>query len=120
MGKVDLRVTTLGAKGVDIVDRDGTTIHVGVVPETSQADPTGVGDAFRAGFLTGRSAGLSLERVGAAGLAGRRAGAGVDRHAGVELGPRGREEPAGGRLRRRGGRRDRRGAQPEVCVCSRQ
>ena len=62
MGQVDLRVTTLGAKGVDIVDRDGTTIHVGVVPETSQTDPTGVGDAFRAGFLTGRSAGLSLER----------------------------------------------------------
>ena len=62
MAQVDLRVTTLGAKGVDIVDRDGTTIHVGVVPETSQTDPTGVGDAFRAGFLTGRSAGLSLDR----------------------------------------------------------
>ena len=62
LGKVDLRVTTLGAKGVDIVDRDGTTTHVGVVPEISQTDPTGVGDAFRAGFLTGRSAGLSLER----------------------------------------------------------
>jgi adenosine kinase len=60
--QVDLRVTTLGAKGVDIVARDGTTTHVGVVPETSQTDPTGVGDAFRAGFLTGRSAGLSLER----------------------------------------------------------
>ncbi|GBE64792.1 adenosine kinase [Mycobacterium sp. MFM001] len=62
MAQVGLRVTTLGAKGVDIVDRDGTTIHVGVVPETSQVDPTGVGDAFRAGFLTGRSAGLGLER----------------------------------------------------------
>jgi adenosine kinase len=60
--KVDLRVTTLGAKGVDIVESDGTTTHVGVVPETSQTDPTGVGDAFRAGFLTGRTAGLSLER----------------------------------------------------------
>jgi adenosine kinase len=62
LAQVDLRVTTLGAKGVDIVDRDGHTIHVDVVPETSQTDPTGVGDAFRAGFLTGRSAGLSLER----------------------------------------------------------
>ncbi len=61
-GKVGLRVTTLGAKGVDIIDRDGTTVHVDVVPETSLTDPTGVGDAFRAGFLTGRSAGLSLER----------------------------------------------------------
>ena len=39
MGKVGLRVTTLGAKGVDIVDRDGSTVHVGVVPETSLTDP---------------------------------------------------------------------------------
>jgi adenosine kinase len=62
LAQVDLRVTTLGAKGVDIADRDGNTVHVDVVPETSQTDPTGVGDAFRAGFLTGRSAGLSLER----------------------------------------------------------
>ncbi|MEO8814223.1 MAG: carbohydrate kinase family protein [Mycobacterium sp.] len=62
MKQVGLRVTTLGAKGVDIVDPDGTCIHVGVVPEKSQTDPTGVGDAFRAGFLTGRSAGLGLER----------------------------------------------------------
>ena len=62
LAQVDLRVTTLGPKGVDIVEPDGTTTHVDVVPETSQVDPTGVGDAFRAGFLTGRSAGLSLER----------------------------------------------------------
>ncbi len=62
MGQLDLRVTTLGPKGVDVVEPDGTSIHVDVVPETSQTDPTGVGDAFRAGFLTGRSAGLSLER----------------------------------------------------------
>jgi len=62
MAQVDLRVTTLGADGADIVDRDGSKIHVGVVPETSKVDPTGVGDAFRAGFLTGRSSGLSLER----------------------------------------------------------
>ncbi|EUA28062.1 pfkB carbohydrate kinase family protein [Mycobacterium xenopi 3993] len=57
MAQVGLRVTTLGAKGVDLVDPDGTVIHVDVVPETRQVDPTGVGDAFRAGFLTGRSAG---------------------------------------------------------------
>ncbi len=62
MAQIGLRVTTLGAKGVDIVQPDGTTLHVGVVPEKSQTDPTGVGDAFRAGFLFGRSAGLSLER----------------------------------------------------------
>lgn len=62
MAQIGLRVTTLGAKGVDLVHPDGTSIHVGVVPETSQVDPTGVGDAFRAGFLTGCSAGLGLER----------------------------------------------------------
>ena len=63
MSQIQLRVTTLGAKGVDLVGRDGTFIHVDVVPETHKDDPTGIGDAFRAGFLTGRSAGLSLERV---------------------------------------------------------
>jgi adenosine kinase len=62
MSQIGLRVTTLGPKGVDLVSADGTTIHVDVVPETHQADPTGIGDAFRAGFLTGRAAGLSLER----------------------------------------------------------
>jgi adenosine kinase len=62
MSQVGLRVTTLGPKGVDLVSPDGTVVHVGVVPETHQADPTGIGDAFRAGFLMGRSTGLSLER----------------------------------------------------------
>src|ERR1700741_3204014 len=62
MGQIEMRITTLGEKGVDIGGRDGTFVHVDVVPETHKDDPTGIGDAFRAGFLTGRSAGLSLER----------------------------------------------------------
>jgi adenosine kinase len=62
MRQIGLRVTTLGPKGVDLVSSDGTFIHIDVVPEKRRADPTGIGDAFRAGFLTGRSAGLSLER----------------------------------------------------------
>ena len=62
MSQIQLRVTTLGPNGVDLVGRDGTFIHVDVVPETQKEDPTGIGDAFRAGFLTGRGAGLSLER----------------------------------------------------------
>ena len=63
MNQIGLRVTTLGPKGVDLVSSDGEFVHVDVVPETHQADPTGIGDAFRAGFLTGRAAGLSLERA---------------------------------------------------------
>jgi adenosine kinase len=62
MRQIEMRVTTLGEKGVDLVGRDGTFVHVDVVPETHKDDPTGIGDAFRAGFLTGRSAGLNLER----------------------------------------------------------
>lgn len=60
--RVGIRVTTLGADGVLVVDRDGTEVRVGVVPERTKVEPTGVGDAFRAGFLTGHTAGLSLER----------------------------------------------------------
>lgn len=62
-GMVGLRVTTLGSKGARIVAKDGTTIEVGVVPAHETVDPTGVGDAFRAGFLTARGAGLGLERA---------------------------------------------------------
>lgn len=60
--RVGLRVTTLGKNGVEIVG-DGVDLRVGVVPETSKVDPTGVGDAFRAGFLVARSRGLGLERA---------------------------------------------------------
>lgn len=60
---VGVRVTTLGKDGVEIVDADGNRIHVGVVPETAKVDPTGVGDAFRAGFLTALTKGLGYERA---------------------------------------------------------
>jgi adenosine kinase len=59
---VGLRITTLGSRGAEIVEADGSRIHVPVVPETEKVDPTGVGDAFRAGFLVGDAAGLSYER----------------------------------------------------------
>jgi adenosine kinase len=35
---------------------------VAALPERSKTDPTGVGDAFRAGFLAGRASGLTMER----------------------------------------------------------
>lgn len=61
--KVGIRVTTLGKNGVLVVDSDGTEVKVGAVPVTERVDPTGVGDAFRAGFLTGHASGLSVERA---------------------------------------------------------
>jgi adenosine kinase len=61
--EVEIRITTLGEKGVQIVGEDGLSLEVGVVPETAKVDPTGVGDAFRAGFLAGTAQGLSLERA---------------------------------------------------------
>lgn len=60
--RIGVRVTTLAADGALIVDADGAELRVPVVPETVKADPTGVGDGFRAGFLVGQRAGLSLER----------------------------------------------------------
>jgi adenosine kinase len=62
LAQVGMRVTTLGEKGVEIVTRDGDELQVAAVPESAKADPTGVGDGFRAGFLAARSAGLDLER----------------------------------------------------------
>ncbi|MBM9466947.1 carbohydrate kinase family protein [Nakamurella leprariae] len=59
---VGLRITTHGSRGVQIVHADGSGLSVPVLPERAKADPTGVGDAFRAGFLAGRSRGLELER----------------------------------------------------------
>jgi adenosine kinase len=61
--RIDVRVTTLGENGSLLVGKDGTAVKVGVVPETAKVDPTGVGDAFRAGFLAAIGGGLSLERA---------------------------------------------------------
>ncbi|HET6502042.1 MAG TPA: carbohydrate kinase family protein [Amycolatopsis sp.] len=61
--QVGLLVTTRAADGVDLVGRDGTALHVDVVPAHGITDPTGVGDGFRAGFLAGRDSGLTLERA---------------------------------------------------------
>jgi adenosine kinase len=60
--RVAVRVTTHGADGIVIEQTGETAIQVGVVPAHEIAEPTGVGDAFRSGFLSGRSWGLSLER----------------------------------------------------------
>jgi adenosine kinase len=61
--RVGMRVTTLGDKGVEIVGRDGLSLHVSAVSELNKTDPTGVGDGFRAGFITALHGGLGLERA---------------------------------------------------------
>ena len=63
LSRVGTRVVTLGAAGVR-VDRAGEEpIFVPAVPEIEKVEPTGVGDAFRAGFLAALAWGLSLERA---------------------------------------------------------
>jgi adenosine kinase len=62
LARVGTRVTTHGKDGTTI-DRNGEPpIEVPVVPAGDIADPTGVGDAFRAGFLSARAWGLGWER----------------------------------------------------------
>ena len=63
LSRVGTWVVTLGAEGVR-VDREGKeSIIVPAVPEIEKVEPTGVGDAFRAGFLAALAWGLSLERA---------------------------------------------------------
>ena len=62
MKRVGIRITTHGESGAVIEGRDVGRIEVPVVPAREVADPTGVGDAFRAGFLAGIAWQLSLER----------------------------------------------------------
>src|SRR5207248_741465 len=60
--RVGVQVTTLGRHGVRITGRDMEPVHVPVARDVQAYDPTGVGDAFRAGFFAGLSWDLSLER----------------------------------------------------------
>ncbi|MEE2040371.1 carbohydrate kinase family protein [Nocardiopsis sp. CT-R113] len=66
---VGTRVTTLGAKGARIDRRDEPSLHVPAAAVDNLVDPTGMGDAFRAGFLAAHSWGLSLERAAQVGNA---------------------------------------------------
>jgi adenosine kinase len=59
---VQTRVTTLGPDGARVERRGEPTVSVKVAEEDRKADPTGVGDAFRAGFLAGQAWGVSDER----------------------------------------------------------
>ena len=61
--RVGIRIVTHGADGIVISRKGEDDIRVPVAPARLIAEPTGVGDAFRAGFLTATAWGLSLERA---------------------------------------------------------
>jgi adenosine kinase len=63
LSRVGTWVVTLGPQGVRIDRAGGESILVAAVPEIEKVEPTGVGDAFRAGFLAALSWGLGHERA---------------------------------------------------------
>ncbi|GAA5210262.1 carbohydrate kinase family protein [Streptomyces thinghirensis] len=69
LARVGLWIVTRGADGVILRGADGTRVDVPAVRIDNVADPTGVGDAFRAGFLAGWSWGLPYERAAQLGCA---------------------------------------------------
>ncbi len=56
-------VVTCGSQGSKVYSRDGEA-SIPIVPPDKIIDPTGVGDAYRGGFLTGYSHSLPLETCG--------------------------------------------------------
>lgn len=62
LSRVGTRVTTLGRAGSRIESAGSEPIHVPCADEVHKADPTGVGDAYRAGYLAGIAWGVSPTR----------------------------------------------------------
>ena len=67
LARVGTLVTTLGADGVRIERSGESTVTIKAVPGVKAVEPTGVGDAFRAGFVGALAWGLGLERAGQVG-----------------------------------------------------
>jgi len=61
--RVNFLVITRGKDGADLY-ADDDTVHIPTVPEDKIVDPTGVGDAFRGGFLAGYSHGFDWRLCG--------------------------------------------------------
>lgn len=59
--KVNLLITTLGEKG-SMIENDDDTIEVKPTKVQQVLDPTGAGDAYRAGFFVGYQAELGLKK----------------------------------------------------------
>jgi adenosine kinase len=62
-----LLVVTLGEDGVNILHGD-MVLHIPAISARQAGDPTGVGDAFRGGFLRGYELDFGLERCGQMGV----------------------------------------------------
>jgi adenosine kinase len=62
LARVDVRVTTLGKYGARIERVGQPEIQVPAAGKPTAVDPTGVGDAFRAGFIASVAWGLPLAR----------------------------------------------------------
>ncbi len=61
--RVEVVITTFGAEGAEI-DARGEIIRVPAAPARRVVDPTGAGDAFRAGLMLGLTRGFSLTVTG--------------------------------------------------------
>lgn len=60
---VGTRITTHGAKGISILRKGEPELQIAPAPAREVVEPTGVGDAFRAGFLCATAWGLGHERA---------------------------------------------------------
>lgn len=63
LDRVDVWVTTLGSGGARAESNGSAAVTVPSVPAKREVDPTGIGDAFRVGFLAGLSWELPTERA---------------------------------------------------------
>ncbi len=63
LSRVGTQVVTMGKDGVRIEARDQEPVVVTAVPGVQAVEPTGVGDAFRSGFLAALEWGLGHERA---------------------------------------------------------
>ena len=62
LAQAALLVVTRGEHGCDVITGDGT-VDVPAVPPDRIEDPTGVGDAFRGGFMKGLAPGAAADAV---------------------------------------------------------
>ena len=63
LDRVGIQVTTLGKDGVRITSAGEEPIELPAAKDVPAVEPTGVGDAFRAGFLAGMAWNVGLERA---------------------------------------------------------